>query len=62
MKIEINVTDLELVYIKELLKLNNYFQSPSVSRVETVLTKIIKQFPKRNLADVVKEKQSKLAK
>ena len=57
MKIEINVTENEIILIRKLLELNKDFESFLICKIEPVLKQIVKEAPKRSLLDVLKEKQ-----
>lgn len=56
MKIQLELTDNEILYISELIDANNEFQSTLVSRVEPTLIKILKSIPKKKtLIQALKE-------
>jgi hypothetical protein len=57
MKIEINVTENEIILIRKLLESNKDLESFLICKIEPVLKQIVKEAPKKSLLDVIKEKQ-----
>lgn len=57
MKIQLELTDNEILYISDLIDANNEFQSTLVSRVEPTLIKILNSIPKKKtVLELLKER------